>query len=102
MPEYLKQRCCMCPNVDTPSKTECPAGFPCRFVKSYTDDRGWKYKVMGGLGLETYKARYQKPEKTGWDGWKGVQQLQWRKTFDQAQSDLNALAEAKGWEEWRQ
>ena len=32
-------------------------------AKKYIDARGWKYKVMGGIGENTYKARYQKPEK---------------------------------------
>lgn len=52
---------------------------------------------MGGLGENNYKARYQKPGKKY--GWKGVQKLPWRKSFDEAQSDLNALAKKKGWRE---
>ncbi len=30
-------------------------------MKIYIDDRGWRYKVMPGIGGETFKARYQKP-----------------------------------------
>lgn len=95
MTEYREFRCCMCPNGNEP-KTQCPAGKPCRFVKAYIDDRGWRYRVMGGLGESNYKARYQKPGKTGW---KCMARLEWRKSFDEAQSDLNMLAKAKGWKE---
>ena len=49
--------------------------------KKYIDSRGWKYQVMPGLGENTFKARYQRPEKQGDGGWKGV-------------------AEKKGWAEW--
>jgi hypothetical protein len=52
---------------------------------------------MSGIGENTYKARYQKPEKNGSAGWKGVAAVPWRKSFDEAQADLNALAEKKGW-----
>lgn len=71
--------------------------------KKYVDGRGWKYKVMPGIGEDSYKARYQKPDKTGdTAGWKGVPSLPWRTTFDEAQADLDRLAEEKGWNEWRQ
>ena len=39
-------------------------------AKKYIDKRGWKYKVMGGIGGTAYKTRYQKPdthgERSGW------------------------------------
>ena len=103
MPEYLKYRCCMCPS-DKPENTMCypPKDFSdrevteCRFDKTYIDKRGWKYKVMGGLGESNYKARYQKPGKTGW---KCMANMEWRKRFDEAQSDLNAIAKLKNWGE---
>ena len=106
-PEYLEMRCCMCPNIQK-QDTICP-GIPgtlhpsaslCSFVKSYIDSRGWKYKVMSGIGENTFKARYQKPEKHGSVGWKGLAAVPWRKTFDEAQADLNAYAKKKGWSEW--
>jgi hypothetical protein len=106
MPEYLKFRCCMCPNIHDPENRICPPGplkpheTPCRFVKNYIDKRGWKYRVQTGIGDPTqYKARFQKPEKHGEDGWHCVAALPWRETFDQAQADLNAYAEQKGWRE---
>lgn len=107
-PEYLSHRCCMCPNIGKADKT-CPGipgtghpdPDPCRFVKSYIDQRGWKYKVMGGISQDSFKARYQKSEKNGSTGWKGVAAVPWQKTFDAAQADLNALAAAKGWSEWK-
>lgn len=75
MYEYLDYRCCLCPNLQE-NMTICPGieGTPhpkpsrCRFVKSYIDDRGWKYKVKSGIGKDAFKARYQKPEKTGDSG----------------------------------
>lgn len=100
--EYLKFRCCMCPNINEPEKTKCPPKpfnsdiTDCRFAKTYKDSRGWRYKVMGGLGESNYKARYQKPGKSGW---KCMTNMEWRKSFDEAQIDLNAMAKLKGWNE---
>lgn len=100
MPEYLEFRCCMCPNqADKPENPMCPTGRPCRFVKTYVDERGWKYRVMPGLGEGNYKARYQKPDKQGDFGWKCVRILPWRNSFDEAQSDLNIYAKQKRWRE---
>lgn len=108
-PEYLEFRCCMCPNLrNKESERVCPGiagtphpeASPCRFVKAYIDERGWKYMVMSGIGENTFKARYQKPEKSGSNGWKGLGAVPWRTTFDEAQTDLNLLAKEKGWAEW--
>ena len=68
--------------------------------KKYIDSRGWKYRVMGGIGPDAFKARYQKPEKQGDDGWKGLAAVPWRTTFEEAQADLDWLASEKGWKEW--
>ena len=68
--------------------------------RKYISERGWKYKVMSGLGENTFKARYQKPEKSGGVGWKGMTQLPWRDTFEEAQADLDRLAQQHGWKEW--
>lgn len=68
--------------------------------KKYIDARGWKYKVMSGLGDNSFKARYQKPEKTGNTGWRGLAAVPWRKSFQEAQMDLDRLAAGKGWKEW--
>ena len=104
--EYLKHRCCMCPNSGKDSKvcpgipgTPHPQPTPCRFIKTYIDDRGWKYRVMSGIGENNFKGRYQKPGKSGW---KGMVNIEWRHTFDAAQSDLNAMAKAKEWDEFNQ
>jgi len=89
----------MCPNIDK-INTECPTGplkpeiTPCRFVKTYIDNRGWKYKVLSGIGDNSYKGRYQKP---GMNGWKCMKNLEWRNSFDEAQADLNVLAKLKRW-----
>lgn len=105
--EYREMRCCMCPNLQKGSLT-CPGipgtphphSSPCVFVRMYIDSRGWKYRAMPGLGGNTFKARYQKPEKHGSNSWKGVSALPWRPSFDEAQADLNAYAKQKGWSEW--
>lgn len=68
--------------------------------KKYIDNRGWKYQVMSGIGPDAFKARYQKPDKYGPDGWKGLAAVPWRNTAEEAQADLDQLAEKKGWKEW--
>lgn len=101
--EYFMHRCCMCPNINEPEKIECPPKplnpeiTACQFVKTHIDKRGWRYRVMPGLGESNYKARYQKPGKSGW---KCMANLPWRKSFDEAQSDLNAMAKLKAWVEF--
>lgn len=57
-------------------------------MKVYEDSRGWRYRVMQGLGTE-YKARYNKPGKSGW---KCVAALPWRKSEVEAEKDLAAYA----------
>ena len=107
-PEYLEHRCCMCPNSygdNNDSKTICPGrsnslhkkDSPCRFVKAYLDQRGWKYFVHSGIGGTTFKTFYLKPGKIG--GGHGCRSTEWRDSFDKAQSDLNQMAKAKGWQE---
>ncbi len=68
--------------------------------KKYIDNRGWKYQVMPGLGENCFKARYQRPEKHGDSGWKGLTAVPWRGSREEAQTDLDQLAEKKGWTEW--
>lgn len=60
----------------------------------YIDSRGWKYQVMPGIGGNTYKARYQK---AGSQRWACYPHLPWRDTPEEAEADLNALAQKKGW-----
>jgi hypothetical protein len=103
-PEYRQFRCCMCPNIRTPFLRKCPGkpgilhpnDTPCRFVKVYQDDRGWQYFVRAGIGLNTFKAFYCKPDQTREHGWRPVQ---WCNSFDTAQADLNMEAQKRGWEE---
>ena len=68
--------------------------------KKYIDRRGWKYQVLSGLGENNFKARYQRPEKHGDVGWKGLAAVPWRGSREEAQADLDQLAEKKGWMEW--
>lgn len=67
-------------------------------ARCYVDERGWKYKVMGGIG-QNYKARFQKPDKAGDTGWRGLAAVTWKPTFDEAQADLDRLAAERGWKE---
>ena len=68
--------------------------------RSYMDARGWKYKVMSGIGENKFKARYQKPEKTGSVGWKGCSAVPWRGSYIEAQNDLDRMAAERGWKVW--
>jgi len=71
-----------------------------KMPRKYIDDRGWKYQVMPGLGSGSFKARYQRADRQGGDGWKGVASLPWRNNARDAQADLDQLAAKKGWKEW--
>lgn len=53
---------------------------------------------MGGIGPNAFKARYQKPDKSGEIGWRGLTALPWRSTFEEAQTDLDDYARKKGWQ----
>lgn len=64
---------------------------------SYTDKRGWKYKVMPGIGGTSFKGRYQDAEHMGNYGWHGIHGLMWRDSFQAAQEELDAMAKVKGW-----
>lgn len=63
---------------------------------TYRDARGWRYRVMPGLGGNTCKTRYCKP---GTTSWKCVATLPWRDSPEEAQADLDQLAARKGWEQ---
>lgn len=72
-----------------------------KMPKKYIDDRGWKYQVMSGIGSDpAFKAWYQRPEKQGDVGWKGLAAVPWQTTREEAQADLDRLAVKKGWREW--
>lgn len=62
---------------------------------TYIDKRGWKFRVMPGLGESNYKTRYCKTE---WDDskWRCLTVLPWRKTAQEAEEDLKAYAEKHG------
>ncbi len=69
-------------------------------MKKYIDKRGWKYQVMSGLSDNSFKARYPRPEKQGNVGRKGLAAGPWRQTREDAQADIDQLAEKKGWSKW--
>ena len=56
---------------------------------------------MSGLGEGAFKARYQKPDHQGNVGWKGLAAVPWRQSREAAQTDLDQLAEKKGWKVWQ-
>ena len=64
-------------------------------AKTYTDRRGWRFRVMPGIGGDVFKARYQKPDAKNWHG---VATLPWRESMEAAQADLDRMAQEKGWE----
>lgn len=105
--EVRKWRCCMCPRINE-NTTICPTGplkeeeTTCNFVVTWIDERGWKYKVMSGIGPSRYKGRYQDDKHSGTTGWKGMRQLPWHETFDRAQEDLNKYALLKNWKPWEE
>jgi hypothetical protein len=61
---------------------------------TYTDERGWQYRIMPGIGLDTFKGRYKRPDKPGWHG---MTSLPWRREPGQAQNDLDKYAKKRGW-----
>ena len=61
-------------------------------AKIYVDNQGWKYQVMPGLGVGTYKARYQKPDSQRWTC---CPRLPWRGTSEEAEADLKLTARKK-------
>lgn len=65
-------------------------------MKQYRDSYGCIYQVMpDGIGGYAYKGQYLKP---GSVSWHRIAQLPWRNTKAEAQADLEAYAEEKGWE----
>ena len=55
---------------------------------------------MGGIGPDTFKTRVQAADKHGETGWRGVSFLPWRKSFPEAQRDLDEIAAKKKWSVW--
>lgn len=101
MEEYLLFRCCLCPNIGK-DEIICPgiegqSPSLCRFVKTYIDSKGCKYKVIPENGADRFKAKYQVVEHSDNARWKWVRQLNWKNSFDEAQADLNRLAKDKKW-----
>jgi hypothetical protein len=98
-----EQRCCMCPNINEPSAacpgitgTVHPKNTTCDFVRVYFDGKGQVIFVSKGLG-ERYMVFRQK------EGGMGMhrlvsKRLPERRTFDEAQEDLNQYALAKKWQ----
>jgi hypothetical protein len=98
-------RCCMCPNGDAPVRKICPPGGPqdkpeslCRFVATFLDENcAWVF-VSNGIdttGRKWFSVR-QKDCRHGTHRVKS-KNLPVRKTFDEAQHDLNVYARKKGW-----
>lgn len=58
-------------------------------MKEYEDWRGWRFKVIGVLGRNTFRARYKNPARGGWHC---VRILPRRATAEEAQADLDSYA----------
>lgn len=69
-------------------------GEPVRKARVYRDLDGNTCKVMPGIGERAFKARKSKP---GAASWKGMRQLAWRESFDEAQAYLDEYAKDRGW-----
>ena len=96
---YTSGRCPRLPDTRGRMEPEDEALFATvRPDKRYIDNRGWLYMVLPGLS-SVYKARYRKPREDTAPGigWKCIRQLPWRDTREEAQADLDALAQKKGW-----
>lgn len=90
--------CCMCPATYSDFQTKGTICDSCGFLKTFEDERGWRFFVRGGLGESNYKTFYTKP---GSRKQKGCSMVSWRKSFTAAQIDLNQLGKKKGWREVR-
>lgn len=64
-------------------------------MAKYQDGRGWLYEVHAGLGQDSWKASYKKPDRMGWHCVRS-KYLPWRDTPAEAEADLQAYAEKKG------
>lgn len=91
--------CCLCPAKHENFKQIPQECKKCDFKVEYVDKRGWIYFVRAGIGLNTYKIFYKKPNKTGAHSYKATD---WKDTFTEAQIQLNQLAKEKGWKEIKQ
>lgn len=66
-------------------------------MKVYEDKRGWRYKVMKGIGTPPiFKGRYNKLRG---NTWKCVRTLPWRDTREEAEKDLARYAARHGMKE---
>ena len=61
-------------------------------MTEYIDKRGWKFRVMHGVG-DVRKVRHNKP---GARSWKCVAVLPWRENREDAERDLEAYAASHG------
>lgn len=64
---------------------------------AYMDKRGWKYKVMPGIGGDMFKPFYHSLINNGYHP---CRNFYWRSRFDYAQSDLDLHAVMRGWEKF--
>lgn len=66
-------------------------------MTTYEDKRGWRYKVMQGIGTPpVFKGRYNKLRG---NTWKCVRTLPWRDTREEAEKDLAGYAARHGMKE---
>ena len=96
--------CCMCPAIEYDFQKDVCDGQgvflgkiveTCNFVNKFKDERGWLFFVREGLGESNYKTFFKKPGQNSCGH--GYRNLPWRKSFREAQEDLNKLAQKKKW-----
>lgn len=62
----------------------------------YRDKEGSLYKIMPGIGADTYKGRKSKIGQAGGYGWKCMASLPWRDSMEDAETDLAEYAAKHG------
>lgn len=88
--------CCMCPAAYSDFQKKEDVCDNCGFLKTFEDDRSWRFFVKGGIGGDCFKTFLRK---LGSRKEQGCSVFQWCKTFTQAQVDLNEVGKARGWRE---
>ena len=71
--------------------------------RMYKDANGAKYAVEtngGSRGINLYFCGYRRQMVNGVEHARIPKGLEWKKSWPEAQKDLDALAEKNGWQQW--
>ena len=97
---WLFERCSMCPNGPV-AAVICPPGYlkknktVCRFVNTYTDEEGHKYKVTE-LEQDLFLICFERESEM----WEPLVHAMIHDNFDDAQEELNRRAAYEEWHIW--